>query len=1195
MRRWQRLLLTLVVLVLATAAAAALFGPGMLRDRAREWVRSETGRSLELGRISVNLLALSVEIRDAALTETDQTTPFAAWERLYVSLSPRSLWHRAPIIRRCQLEKPVVRIERLPDRRFNFSDLLERKETGPATPPADENPARFSLNNLEIHGGRIEFIDRTLATPTTHQVEGLELAVPFVGNLPHLEERYVQPLLRATVNGTPFELKGELKPFAEAPEYSVKLKFDGVDLPYYLGYLPETLPVTVNNGRLDVDLDLTYRAADDVEPVLELAGRLDLTAFDLRERSGRPLIFLPLLEARLAPSRPLDRQVHLAAVTFRNLQGWISRNRAGEWNVARRGGGSPPPEAVPENSREESPPLQLRIDQLRLEDGRLELRDDLPAGGFATVLKAINLAVDSFALAQNTPSRLALALTSEREEQLAVSGQFALQPLALDLSIDASGVPLAAYQPYYQTQVAAVIGGTLEAHTRLQSNDKQPLLLEEIRLDVDNLDLPLSNGDGLRLARASLQGGRFDLAGNRFEAVDLALDAAGARFSRNKEGRWSLFDRNYPVLALLAEPATAPPSPPDQAAAKPFSWRIGQITLRNGEVEFFDELPAEPARLDIAGLAVTVRDLAAPEPARSTFEVQGNFSKTGRFRITGTASPSGPEVTADLQLRRLPLTAFAPYIGERVRLALVDGALDANLTTAVAKSGENWRGRFSGDLGVSRFYCLDATHREDLLRWERLQVSGIDGRLDPPALKIAAVALNDYYARVLLDEQARLNFADLVIDRETAGEDPPSAGAAPPAAPAPEQGETPAPKPEISVGRITLQGGRVNFTDRHLPRPFSAEMLQLGGRIQGLSSVPGTLAEVDLRGRLRNESPLTITGTLNPLANPFFLDLKLDFTDIELSPLSPYSGTYVGYLIERGKLNVALTYLVENGRLTSSNKLFLDQFTFGDAVESDQATSLPVRLAVTLLKDRNGEIHLDIPVSGDLNDPQFSVWGVIWQIIKNLLVKAVTSPLTLLGALAGGGEDFSAIVFSAGSARLTEPEQAKLMKIAEALRDRPELRLEVKGYIDPELDPEGYRKDVLQAQIRREKLLDLRKRQGDAAPAEADHVVVSPEEYPDYLWRVYSAADFPKPRNLVGLVKHLPDTELEKLLLANTRVGDEELTALAQARARTVAAALTESGGIPRERVFLATSEIAALPPTAGISRSRVEFGVAVK
>lgn len=1187
MRRWQSLLLAIVVLLLMVAGAAALFGPGLLRDRATAWVRAETGRSLQVGEVSVNLLALSVEVRDVILTETDLTTPFVAWDRLYVAISPRSLWHRAPIIRRIQLGKPAVRIERLPDGRFNFSDLFKSKEAEPKPADAGE-PARFSLNNLEIDGGRIDFIDRTLAKPVTHHIEQLDLAVPFVGNLPYLADRYVQPLLRATVNGAPLELKGELKPFADRQEYSLQLKLAGLDLPTYLGYFPEALPVTVSKGKLDVDLDLTYRAFDHTAPILELAGRCDLTTLDLRERNGRPLLFLPLLEARLAPSYPLDQKIHLDSVTIHNLQSWIDRNPAGEWNVARLGGQSPSPADVPAKAPAKPSLLQLKIDQLRLENGRLELRDALPAGGFATTLTTIDLDLDDFTLARGTPFKLLLKLASERREQLAINGQVTVSPFALDLAIDARQLPLAAYQPYYRTQTTAVIGGVLDANVRLQTGPEQPLLLKEAGLVLHNLELPLSNGEGFRLRDAALLGGSYDLAANHFEAASLTFNGAEIKFSRDKSGHWSFMDRNYPLLAKLAEPVTATPKEPAATpGTKPFSWRLGELVLHDGRMAFRDEQPAEPAHFDIAGLTATVRDLAAPDSVKGSFAVQGSFQQKGQFQLSGTAVPSGPEVSATVQLHRIPLAAFAPYVGEHLRLVLVDGALDADLTTAAAKQGDVWRGRFGGNLGVSRFYCLDATHREDLLRWERLQVSGIDGHFDPFSLKIAAVALNDYYARVLLDEQARLNFASLTVQ-------PPATETVAIAA-TPAMATTTAPKPELRIGKVTLQGGRVDFTDRHMAKPFSAEMLQLGGRIEGLSSKPGTLAEVDLRGRLRNESPLTIAGTLNPLADPLFLDLKLDFNDIELSPLSPYSGTYVGYLIERGKLNVALAYHVENGQLNSSNKLFIDQFTFGDAVESDQATSLPVRLAISLLKDRKGEIHLDIPVSGDLDDPRFSIWGVVWQIVKNLLVKAVTSPLALLGALAGGGEDFSAIVFSSGSARLAEPEQAKLAKIADALRDRSDLKIEVKGYIDPELDPEGYRRELLQGKIRREKLIDLRKKLGDAAPTDAATVVVAADEYPDYLWRVYQEADFPKPRNLIGLAKHLPDPELEKLLLANTRVGTEELTALAQTRARAVAAALTGIGGLPRERVFLATTDITAMPATEGVSRSRVEFGMAVK
>jgi uncharacterized protein involved in outer membrane biogenesis len=1184
-RRWIRAAIAAIVLLLVTATAVALFGPNLLGNYAREWVKAETGRVLTLGKVNINLLALSVEIHDLSLSEADQARTFIAWKRLYLALSPRSLWHRAPVIRELHLENPTLHIERLPDARFNFSDLLERPERGADQPAATAAPARYSLNNLTIAGGQIEIIDRTLTDPASHRVEALELALPFIGNLPYLADRYVQPLLRATVNGTPFEFRGELKPFADTQEYGVKLKFDGIDLPYYLGYLPANLPVTVNNGRLDVDLDLIYRASASTKPVLEMTGRFDLMVLDLRERGGRPLLFLPLLEARLAPTRPLDRQIHLASLSINNPQSWLDRTPEGEWNFARLGGAAAPGQ-TPTAAQEHAAPLQLQIDQLRLRNGHLAVRDNAPTGGFATTLLAINLDADKLTLAPDQPFRVALDLGSALRERLSLSGQMTIEPLSLDLAIETKGVPLAAYQPYYQAQTKAAIGGELQGGARLQMSPQQPLLISDAHLEVRNLDLPLPKAEGLKLTGIKLQGGRFDLAANQLDIADLALTGADLRFSRNRGGHWSFLDRDYPLLDQLAAPAAAPPAP-DQ---RPLHYRIDRIALDDARIAFRDELPAKPANFVITGLGLTIRDLAVPDAVPGTFQLRGTLQPRGEFQVSGSAAPTGPVVSAAVELRQIPLPSFAPYLAEEFRLVLVDGALDAQLQANVAQRASGWQGRIGGDLGIRRLHCLDAAHREDLLRWEQLEFSGIDLRLEPLSLKINALALHDYYARVLLDEQARLNFVEVFRPApQPAGSDKPAAAGAPAMEPAPQD------RPQIDIGKITLQGGKVNFTDRHMPRPFSVEMLQLGGRIEGLSTTPGARAEVDLRGRLRNESPLTIAGTLNPLADPFFLDLNLNFNDMELSPLSPYSGTYLGYLIERGKLNVALSYLVENGRLQASNKIFLDQFTFGAPVESDRATSLPVRLAVALLKDRNGEIHLNLPVAGNLDDPRFSVWGVIWQMIRNLLVKAATSPLALLGALAGGGEDVSIISFPVGSAQLAEAEQGKLSKIAAALRERSELKIEVRGYVDPEHDPEGYRHELLQSKLRREKFLELARRKGGELPADAATVELTADEYPDYLWRVYRQADFPKPRNLIGMVRHLPDAELEKLLLANLRVGPDELQALAQARAQAVIVALVEHGGVPRERFFLATADITALPADANISRSRVEFGVVVK
>jgi len=160
-------------------------------------------------------------------------------------------------------------------------------------------------------------------------------------------------------------------------------------------------------------------------------------------------------------------------------------------------------------------------------------------------------------------------------------------------------------------------------------------------------------------------------------------------------------------------------------------------------------------------------------------------------------------------------------------------------------------------------------------------------------------------------------------------------------------------------------------------------------------------AKVDLKGNLGRGSPIDIKGTINPLAKDRYVDMNVSFKDIELSPATPYAIRYLGYTIEKGKLTFDVKYLIEGNKLTAQNKFFFDQLTFGEKVESPDAIKLPVTTAVSLLKDRNGQINLDVPLSGSLDDPKFSVWPIIWQVIVNLITKAVTAPFALLGSLFG--------------------------------------------------------------------------------------------------------------------------------------------------------------------------------------------------
>jgi len=345
---------------------------------------------------------------------------------------------------------------------------------------------------------------------------------------------------------------------------------------------------------------------------------------------------------------------------------------------------------------------------------------------------------------------------------------------------------------------------------------------------------------------------------------------------------------------------------------------------------------------------------------------------------------------------------------------------------------------------------------------------------------------------------------------------------------------------------------------------------------------------MELRGTYGGAAPVLVSARLNPLAAQSYLDLKGEVKGVDLTGFSPYSGKYAGYLIDKGKLTLNVAYKLENRQLSADNRLFIDQFTFGERVDSPDATKLPVNLALALLRNNRGEIDINLPISGSLDDPQFSVGGLIVRVIVNLFVKAVTSPFALIGSMFGGGEELSTLAFAPGRTQFDDSAQKKLETLARALTERAALKLEIAGYADPEADREGVKRVAIERAMQREKFADLQKKGGDAESADA--VRIAPEEYKTYLTRVYKAGKFPKPRNFIGLQKDMPVEEMEKLLLANQPADDEALQLLARQRAENVQTWLIEQGKVPAERIFLVPGKAKAEAPAA--SGGRVEFAL---
>jgi hypothetical protein len=483
----------------------------------------------------------------------------------------------------------------------------------------------------------------------------------------------------------------------------------------------------------------------------------------------------------------------------------------------------------------------------------------------------------------------------------------------------------------------------------------------------------------------------------------------------------------------------------------------------------------------------------------------------------------------------------------------------------------------------------------ELLSWQALSLQGLQIALAPaakPKVDIREVALTDFYSRLVITEQGRFNLQDVAA--ADAGAVPPADAASaprpaappatPPSPPASAASAPPADFPiDLAVGGTVLRNGRVDFTDRFVRPNYSARLTELNGQVSALRSGTREMATITLKGRAADTALVDISGQLNPTANPLALDIRAKATDLELAPLSPYAGKYAGYAIERGKLSMDVAYKIDAaGKLDARNQVILNQLTFGERVDSPSATQLPVLLAVALLKDRHGVIDINLPVSGTLDDPQFSVGGIIWKIIVNLLGKALTAPFALLSG--GGSDDLSLVEFRPGTAQFTDNGRSSLAKVAQALTDRPSLIMTVTGSADTASERDEVRRNQLDARLAAER----RRAQVRAAPAAPAAVAasaapgaapepaapMSADERGRLLKALYQQTAIPdKPRNAIGLLRDLPPAEMEALLLRHTLVTDDTARELALQRGLAVRDALI-AAGLPSERLFLAAPKL---------------------
>lgn len=1164
--------------------AVWLLLPGVLAQQLQDKASQALGRAVTVRSVQLAPWALAVTVQGLEVAGLPGQPPALSVERSHLNASLSSLWHWAPVLDAIELDQPVLRVTQDAAGHWDFQDIWHKLQAN-AEPSAPEAPsARWALYNIQLRDGRVELNDQLAGVQ--HTVEALQLQLPFLSTLPSQRTVTVTPQLSLRLNGSQIATQAVGTPFDSTRSTQAQLQIAQFDLRPYAAYLPASLPLRLVQGRIDAQIRVAFEQKE--QPTVQLQGStLQLSDLQLQDQAGQPVAGWSSLRVALGDTRPLQQQVQVSAITLEQPHGWVHRRAHGGFMPDLPAAATAPAKAekIDENIAA-SAGWTVHVDQFDIKNGGMDWRDDAAQVGAVVRLQQVQLQAQNLAWpVDSTDARWQLVAQLQGEDQAARGqvrswGQGMPAQGQAAVVVDQLDAQLA--QAYVKQWLRLPVGGLTSLTAGVAWKEGQwHAKVPSLQMQSWTLGQPAQpevTWTGLQLHNLQL-----DSASQQVHVEQIALQAPSARVQRNAQGRWMYERWLHPVVGAPAKGVETVTS----QAGRPWQVLVQDMQLSAGQVELNDaSLGPLPLAIKLSEVQMRMQNV---DSLAGTAQVQLSARMAERTRRGGWGQPGALSYAGQLQLdplltkgrvhiEALPLQAFEPYMAPylNVRLVRALASFEGNVQFAQHAKGPQLQLQGQGGVTQAHVQSLEGDARaaqavqgakavaslgaEDLLRWKALRLQGI--RVDmrpaqPPRIQVRSTDLQDFYARVVVLPQGRLNLQNLVKSNAQDVEGEGEAVAVAPVAPA----ENTAPGPLIEMGPIALRGGVIKFSDYFIEPNYTADLTALNGSLAAFASQPAqpgeppALAKLTLEGVAQGTAQLLIDGDINPLAQPLALNVRAQVQGLDLSPLTPYSIKYAGHGIEKGKLSMDVRYEVQpDGQLTASNQLVLNQLTFTDPVEG-APTSLPVRLAVALLADSHGVIDLNVPLSGSLNDPQFRVAPLVFKVIGNIIRKAVTAPFSLLTGAFASGDDASDIAFDPGYATLNAQAQTQLQQLAKAMLSKTQLKLTLTGQADAASEEAGWK------QARLEQMLDAASSEPGRAPrTEAQKLAA--------LKQVYRKTVKDKPRNMVGFSKDLPAEEMRGLILQNMVVPASAWEELAAARVQAVRDYLLGQE-VDGQRVFL--------------------------
>ena len=884
--------------------------------------------------------------------------------------------------------------------------------------------------------------------------------------------------------------------------------------------------------------------------------------------------------------------LNLADIELDKLHSEVLFAKDGQLNLAQLFKIPPSPQPAAEDPAGE--PLPMRISRIKLSGGNVHFQDLRPSEPIDFIYDDLNFELHNLSTLQGDNADMTLIATGPQGGRLDWTGRISLVPISSSGSLKITDGKLKGIWPYVRDAVPLNLeSGTVDLSSDYSLNLAKgtELLLSNTQVNVNRFaikspaDKPLLRLESLQISETSV-----DLAKQRVIVGKIRSQTLETWAAREADGQldWQKLLACQPAKPAPAPaPAPAPneggagsaatePAPAKEPATptsaeqpteletatasqpqepgKPWQVILRDVQLRDYHVHLADRAGGAEVKIDLAPLNLDLRDFDSLGTSPFALTLDTGVNKNGQIKAEGQVQLTPTTARLQIATRDIDLRLAQTYLSPFVRLELRSGKLASDLTVDL-QSVEPLAFSVGGQASINQLHTLDTLKDRDFLKWQQVVVQGLDYQ-HGKGLAIGQVNLQQPYARFIINEDLTTNISELLVPQ--------------PASATPSKAAAEKPLP-IRIGGISIKDGSANFADFSLRPNFATAIGQLNGQIGTLDNQSAKSASVDIKGKVDKYAPVSIAGKLTPFDPLNSLDIATSFKNVELTTLTPYSGKFAGFRIRKGRLNLDLHYQIEKGNLNAENKLLLEDLQLGEKVDSKDAMDLPIRLAVALLKDTQGNIEIQLPVQGNLNSPEFSVMPIVWQTLRNLVLRAAQAPFKFIGSLVSGGSevDLGTVHFNAGDSQLDAAAQSALDTLAGALKERPTLRLEIEGMSAQSSDGPPLAEARLEREYQRTWYKILQRR-GENVPAETSDLTVDEDDKAVLLEGIYRARLKQQPP---AEWAELPDAErsatMREAVLQSWAQSSLLQRQLAQDRAAEIKSYLVERGGLSAERIYL--------------------------